>query len=78
MLNTDSDGFPRLSITSNDDLFLVRLCMYLALRFWEVILKQMAVWRDTEIMNVKQARAILKFSQNISANVFEREFIFIC
>lgn len=78
MLNTDSDGFPRLSITSNDDLFLVRLCMYLTLRFWEVILKQMAVWRDTEIMNVKQARAILKFSQNISANVFEREFIFIC
>ena len=78
MLNTDSDGFPRLSITSNDDLFLVRLCMYLTLRFWEVILKQIAVWRDTEIMNVKQARAILKFSQNISANVFEREFIFIC
>ena len=78
MLNTDSDGFPRLSITSNDDLFLVRLCMYLTLRFWEVILKQMAVWRDTEIMNVKQARAILKFSQNISTNVFEREFIFIC
>lgn len=78
MLNTDSDGFPRLSITSNDDLFLVRLCMYLTLRFWEVILKQIAVWRDTEIMNVKQARAILKFSQNIGANVFEREFIFIC